>query len=159
MEISIQINKQEIIRIVEAFFSNSIRYAYLWLSSDGEVLGFIVGVYHILLAVSMPILIFVSHTIYPSFWFKLYIIICLIFVFIQHIFLNMCILIPLEEKLTKQKTIFYPVLEQFLLPLNISVPQFISYVVVSEGTAIICFGLELVSIISRFVFKHYGIEL
>jgi len=159
MEIKVQINKQELIGILERFFTSSVRYVYSWLSADGEVLGYIVGVYHVLCATSIPILALVSHTIYPNFWLKLYVFLTLLCVFAQHIFLNICILIPLEEKLTRQKTIFYPLLESFLTPFNISTQQFITYIVIAEGFTTLCFGLELLADVSRFVFKHYGIEI
>ena len=82
----------------------------------------------------------------------------LFFVFIQHIILNICVLIPVEEKLTKQKTMFYPMLEKLLEPFHISIPNFITYIVIAEGIAISCFGLEILSIISRFAYKQYGID-
>lgn len=159
MEISVQINKKHLIEVLELFFTNSVRYFYSWLSNDGEVLGYIVGVYHVLCAISIPILAVVSHTIYPSTWLKIYVFLSLLCVFVQHIFLNICILIPIEEKLTRQKTIFYPVLQSLLQPFNISIQQFITYIVIAEGFTTLCFGLELLSIISRFVFNHYGIDI
>jgi hypothetical protein len=159
MILTINLDKKSLQETLETFFVKVIRYSYGWLSSDGEVLGYIIGVYHILIAISIPILIFLSHTIYPSSWLKLGIFVSMIFIFAQHIILNICVLIPVEEMLTKKQTIFYPILEQFLLPFNISVAQFVSYIVVSEGTAIICLGLELISHISRFGYKYYGIAL
>ena len=137
----------------------SFKYAYAWLSNDGEVLGYIVGVYHVLMAISLPILAFISHTIYPNYWLKLYVFLSLFFVFIQHILLNVCVLIPIEEKLTNRKTIFYPLIEQFLLPFHISIPQFITYIVIAEGFTTLCFGLELVSELSEYIYSVFNIQL
>lgn len=136
----------------------TVSYAYSWLTTDGEVLGYIIGVYHVISAFAAPILIVISHTVYPSVWLKLYVFMNLFFVFIQHIILNICVLIPVEEKLTKQKTMFYPMLEKLLEPFHISIPNFITYIVIAEGIAISCFGLEILSIISRFAYKQYGID-
>ena len=158
MEISISVNKQEIIQILESFFIKTLKYVYAWLSTDGEVLGYIVGVYHVLMAISLPILAFISHTIYPSSWLKLYVFLSLFFVFIQHVLLNVCVLIPIEEKLTNQKTIFYPLIEQFLSPFNISISQFITYIVIAEGFTTLCFGLELLSYLSVYSYSLFNIQ-
>ena len=149
------ITQADLIHLLQTSF----RYCYSWLSTDGEVLGNIIGVYHVLLALSIPILAFVSHTVYPNIWLKLYVFCNLFLVFIQHIILNICILIPVEESLTNQKTMFYQILEQVLLPFKVTIPHFISYIVVAEGFTTLCFGLELVSEVSRFVYAYYGIEI
>lgn len=158
MEISVQINKQELVDFLEQIFTKTVRYVYSWLTTDGEVLGYIIGVYHVLCATSIPILAVISHTFYPSVWLKMYVFVILLCVFIQHVFLNICILIPIEEKMTGQQSIFYPVLESFLHPFAISTKEFITYIVIAEGFTTLCFGLELVSYFSRFVFNSYGIH-
>jgi hypothetical protein len=159
MNLTITIDKNSVQKSLETFFIGLVHRTYSWLSTDGEVLGYIIGVYHVLCATSIPILAIISHTIYPSVWLKLYVFINLLCVFSQHIFLNICILIPLEEKLTKQKTIFYPVIKTFLDPLNITLQQFLTYLVIAEGFTTLCFGLELLSNVSSFVFNHYGIDI
>jgi hypothetical protein len=75
-------------------------------------------------------------------------------IFVQHIFFEVCLLIPIEENLTKQKTIFYPFLESCLRPIGITVEQFVLYLVISEGTAIACFSLEILSEFSKFLYLY-----
>jgi hypothetical protein len=159
MILTIDFNKEKLQDSIETFFTELVRYLYAWLSTDGEVIGTIIGVYHLLIAVSIPIIIVISHTIYPSFWLKLYNFLCLFFIFMQHLIFNACLLIPMEEKLTKKATIFYPMIEQLLEPTGITLPQFITYIVISEGIAVGCFGLEIVSHVSRFVYTYYGIDI
>ena len=154
MHLVIDINKEKLRKSIEDFLISSVRYTYSWLSNDGEILGYIIGVYHILIAFCILIMILVTHTIYPNVWLKLYILICLSIIFIQHIFFEVCLLIPIEENLTKQKTIFYPFLEKCLRPIGITVEQFVLYLVISEGTAIACFSLELISELSKFLYLY-----
>ncbi len=159
MILTINLDKKYIQDSLELFLTKLLCYIYSWLSTDGEVIGYIIGVFHMLIATSILVIIFLSHTIYPNFWLKLINFICLLFIFMQHIIFNVCLLIPMEERLTKQQTIFYPLLEKMLEPVGISIHQFVTYLVISEGTAVICFGLELLSHISRFVYMYYGIDI
>ena len=159
MILTITLDKSDIQERIEIFFTELLRYVYGWLSTDGEVIGTIVGVYHVLLAVSVPILAFISHTIYPCIWLKLYVFCNLCAVFLQHVCFNICIMIPMEERLTNRKTMFYPVLERLLKPFNITVTEFVTYIVIAEGFTTLCFGLELLSHVSRFVYTYYGIDI
>lgn len=159
MILTINLDKTQIQESLELFLTKLLYYIYSWLSNDGEVIGYVIGVFHVLIATSIPIIIFISHMIYPNFWLKLFNFVCLFIIFIQHIVFNVCLLIPMEERLTKQQTIFYPLLEKMLEPIGISINQFITYLVISEGTAVICFGLELLSHVSRFVYTYYGIDI
>lgn len=159
MEVSVLINKDNIKNFLRLFFLESVRYLYGWLITDGEILGYIIGVFHILIAISIPILAFLSHVVYPNVWFKLYVFICLFCIFTQHVFLNVCIMFSVEETLTKQKTIFYPIIEKILDQISLTVSQFITYIVIAEGFTTLCFGLELLSEFSRFVYKCYGIDI
>jgi len=159
MILTINLDKKHIQESLELFFTKLLYYIYSWLSNDGEVIGYIIGVFHMLIATSIPIIIFISHTIYPNFWLKLFNFICLFFIFMQHIIFNVCLLIPMEERLTKQQTIFYPLIEKFLEPLGISINQFVTYLVISEGVAVGCFGLEILSHVSGFVYTYYGIDI
>jgi hypothetical protein len=159
MILTLHLDKQHIQESLELFFTQLICYVYSWLSNDGEVIGYIIGVFHILIAASVSLILFISHTVYPNFWLKLFNFICLFFIFMQHVIFNICLLIPMEERLTKQQTIFYPLLEKVLGPTGINVNQFITYLVISEGTAVVCFGLELLSHVSRFVYNYYGIDI
>lgn len=159
MILTINLDKKHIQESLELFLTKLLYYIYSWLSNDGEVIGYVIGVFHVLIATSIPIIIFISHMIYPNFWLKLFNFVCLFIIFIQHIVFNVCLLIPMEERLTKQQTIFYPLLEKMLEPIGISINQFITYLVISEGTAVVCFGLELLSHVSRFVYTYYGIDI
>ena len=57
-------NKQEIIDYLEYFLRNLIGFLYKWLTTDGEVLGYIVIIIHILCSITTFLCIIYSHTIY-----------------------------------------------------------------------------------------------
>lgn len=157
MIITIDIDKKILQENLELFFIKIFNNFYSWMTTDGEIIGYIVGVYHVLLALSVPILAFVSHTIYPCIWLKLYVFCNLFLVFFQHIFLNVCIMIPMEERLTKHNTIFYPIFETFLSSIKITISDFIRYIIIAEGFTTLCFGLELFSELSKFIYSFYEI--
>ena len=74
----------EIIGNIESFF----RFIYSWITTTDEVLGRIIYVVHILVATTIAVLVVVSHTIYPVFWFQFMIFCIVLVVWLQHIFLQ-----------------------------------------------------------------------
>ena len=75
------------------------RYFYGWLAENDETLGRIVYVLHIFVFNMILVLIIVSHTIYPVFWFQVFVFLIVFLVWTQHVILRTCICTSLERKL------------------------------------------------------------
>jgi hypothetical protein len=87
--------REKIVDNLELF----IRFIYKWITDNDEVLGEIVYTFHIFVFWTLIVLVVVSHTIYPVYWFQtvLFSLICLVWV--QHIVLRTCVLTSIERKL------------------------------------------------------------
>jgi hypothetical protein len=147
-------NKQEIIDYLEHFLRTLIGFLYKWLTTDGEALGYIVVIIHILLSITTFFCFIYCHTIYPIWQFKLGVFICMLIVWLQHIFLNVCIFTVSELKLTNgtfssniHLSYFYSKL------LGTKVEDTMSLLVLCEFTTLTCFSLELISELSLNLYK------
>jgi hypothetical protein len=128
------------------FFNRLIDRIKKWLKQDGELLGHIVAVFHFMIFGVLLTLVFISHTVYPSVWMKLAIFLGLGAIFLQHVVFDACIVSVWEQNLTKSElTPFHSVLEKILKIFNITLSQYDKYLLVIEGVAVACFGLELLS--------------
>ena len=87
--------KHRIVDMLEA----STRFAYSWITENDEILGEIVYTSHLAGFYTLLVLIFVSHTFYPVFWFQVCVFLFLFVVWIQHIVLKTCVLTSLERRL------------------------------------------------------------
>lgn len=149
MKLVIDIDRDAIIKHISFFVYNLIRFSYRWLTTDGEVLGYILATIHIILSIIIFIGILVSHTIYPVFWFQCFVFFWLFLIWIQHIFLKVCVVIVAEKELTTNVSPYYEIMGGLLDKVfNIELTDFINYLLVSETVAVACFGLEIVSNIS-----------
>jgi hypothetical protein len=145
-------NKQEIIDYLESFLRNSISFLYKWLTTDGEVLGYIVAVIHILFSTTTLLCFIYSHTIYPIWQFKLCVFICMLIVWLQHIFLNVCIFTVSELKLTNGTFSSDIYLSYFFSKLlGTKVEDAMSLLVLCEFVSLTCFSLELISELSLYL--------
>jgi hypothetical protein len=128
------------------FFSRLTYRLKKWLKEEGELLGHIIAIFHFMIFGVLLTLVFVSHTIYPSVWMKLAIFIGLGAIFLQHVVFDVCIVSVWEHNLTKSEiTPFHSVLEKILNTFNVTLAQYDKYLLVIEGVAVACFGLELLS--------------
>lgn len=75
------------------------RLLYSWLTDKDEVLGEIIYTMHIFGFYTLMVLIVVSHTFYPVFWFQVFVFTFLFLVWVQHMVLNTCVLTSLERRL------------------------------------------------------------
>jgi hypothetical protein len=80
---------------LESFF----RFIYKWITDKDEVLGEIVYMLHLFGFWTLVVLVIISHTVYPVFWFQFIIFSFLCMVWIQHIVLRTCVLTSIESKL------------------------------------------------------------
>jgi hypothetical protein len=128
------------------FLNNTVSFLYQWLTTDGEILGYILGIIHITSSIFIFICIIVSHTIYPVFWLQCVIFICLFLIWIQHIVLKVCVVIVAEMNLTQNRSPYYEIMGEFLHKIfNIKLTDFITYLIVAETVWVGCFGLEIIS--------------
>ena len=145
-----------VVEKLEKYTVNTISFLYSWLTTDGEVLGYILGVIHFVTSTMILMMVVISHTLYPSFWLQLCAFICVFIIWIQHIFLKVCIYIVAERRLTNHEPPFFKIIRDVL---GINTDEFISYIVTAETVAVGCLGLELISKISLYTYHFYGIEI
>jgi hypothetical protein len=151
--------KEQIISYLKDSMIFGIKKLYYWLTNDAEILGFILAVLHILVSVSLLLCSFLAHTVYPIWQFKLGTYFFMVLVWLQHIFLNVCIFTVAELSLSlippsnQYLAYFY----SFFLGTNIS--EALTRLVMAETIAIVCFGLELISLFCQYLYSLYNIQL
>jgi hypothetical protein len=151
MQIIVDVNREAIIEKMALFLNNTVSFLYQWLTTDGEILGYILGTIHITSSIFIFICIIVSHTIYPVFWLQCVIFICLFLIWIQHIVLKVCVVIVAEMNLTQNHSPYYEIMGELLHKIfNIKLTDFITYLIVAETVWVGCFGLEIISKICEF---------
>jgi hypothetical protein len=132
------------------------RFLYSWLTTDGVVLGYILGVVHITLCTALGIMIIISHTLYPVFWLQLLVYFFLFIIWLQHLFLQVCILFLAEKTLTNNEPPFYTIVREVL---GINIEDFIKYFFIAETAVVASLGLEIISKISVYIHEFYGMKL
>ena len=140
----------------ERYLRQAVTFLYSWLSTDGEVLGYILGVCHFVLSGTISVMVVVSHTLYPVAWFQVLIFLLLLLIWAQHVFFKVCISIVAEQKLTNREPPFFQIIRDVL---HIQPIEFVNYFLVAETVWVGCFGLELLSKLSVYIHKYYGLEL
>jgi hypothetical protein len=151
MKIQIELDKDNLIEKLETRLRFFIRFAYRWLTNEGEALGYILGSLHFMLFVFLVLLVIACHTVYTNIWFQVSIFVCIFLIWIQHIFLKVCISVIAEKNFTNNTSPFHTLLEDVL---HISPTDFGNYFVVAETVALGCFGLELISRSSVYVRRY-----
>lgn len=146
----------DVVEQSERYLRKLVTFLYSWLSTDGEVLGYILGVWHFVISITILVAVFISHTIYPAVWFQLVVFLCLVIIWLQHIFLEVCISIVAEQKLTNKEPPFFQIIRDVL---HIQPETFTMNIMVAETVAIGCFGLELFSKLSLFLYEYYEVNL
>jgi hypothetical protein len=141
----ITIDTGKTIQSLETIFIQVINFLYGWLVKDPEAIGYIIGVIHMLCGSVLVILIILTHTVYNAFWLQCVVFVCLFLVTLQHIVLNVCVMTVAEENLTQQKSIFHQVLGSYLSTIDMTIEDFMTYFLLTEIVAVLCFGLELIS--------------
>jgi len=152
--------KEQLIALLKEWLVSSITFMYRWLTSDGEILGFILAVLHILVAGTLLLSSFIAHTIYPTWQFKLGTYICTVLVWMQHVFLNVCIFTVAELSLTKlvpPSNIYLSYFYSKLLGTNLS--EAMTRLVMAETIGVACYSLELFSILINHIYSLYDIQL
>ena len=146
----------DIVEKAERYLRQAVTFLYSWLSTDGEVLGYILGVCHFVISATISVMVLICHTLYPATWFQVMVFILLLLIWIQHVFFRVCISIVAEQKLTNKEPPFFEIIRDVL---HIQPTEFVNYFLVAETVWVGCFGLELLAKLSVYAHKYYGIEL
>jgi len=140
----------------ERYLRKIVAFLYSWLSTDGEVLGYILGVCHFVISATICVMVVVAHTLYPVLWFQILVFVLLLVIWIQHVFFKVCISIVAEQKLTNNEPPFFQIIRDIL---HIQPTEFINYFLVAETVWVGCFGLELLAKLSVYLYDYYDLVL
>lgn len=161
MKLVIDLNKEYIIEKVKTWIITLITFVYSWFTHEGEVLGYILGVFHITISISIGIFIILSHTVYPEFYLQLGVFVCLFIIWIHHVIFNICIVVVAEQGLTKKESPYAELIKVFLDYLKIDISQYPIYFMISETVLVFVLGLEIVSrcsfYLQRFLRTNYDL--
>jgi hypothetical protein len=140
------------------FLETSSRFIYGWIADNDDLLGTIILVVHMFLATTMLVLVIVSHTIYPMFWFQFCIFVVMFIVWVQHMILNTCVLTSLERRLISggDTTSMDPLLNLFGIPITRDTRAGVTLMVSTIITGIL--GLELVARSVMFLRSNLGVS-
>jgi len=150
MKLTLEINSGYIFEKLTGFIAVFLS----WFLVKGEILGYILAVFHFIISAGLITLLVISHTIYPSVWLKLLVFICLLLIWLQHIALDICIVTVWEKQLTSGGiTPFHRIVQDILSMFNLTLADYDTYLIITEGVAVGCFGLELISHLAVYLLK------
>jgi hypothetical protein len=126
---------------LELFF----RFIYKWITDKDEVLGEIVYTLHIFGFWTVMVLVLISHTIYPVFWFQAFIFSFICLVWLQHVVLNTCVLTSIETRLlgSRGHNMIDSLLNIFGIPVQKETRMGVTLMLSTVG--VLFLGLELTS--------------
>lgn len=145
MRLIIDLNKEYVIEKMKTWIITLVTFVYSWFTHEGEVLGYILGVFHITISISIGIFIILSHTIYPEFYLQLGVFICLLIIWIHHLIFNLCIVIVAEQGLTKNESPYTEFIKIFLDYFKLDISHYPIYFMIAETVLVFVLGLEIVS--------------
>jgi len=122
-----------------------IKTIYGWISKDDEFLGHVLASSHFIISATFYVLIVACHVVYPSLYFQMFVFICVTIIWLQHVFLRVCISIVAEKELTKLAAPSVPLFEIVLKYFNLTFEDFTNYFLTAETVCVGMFGLEIVS--------------
>lgn len=133
---------------------------YSWFFTKGEILGYILAVFHFIISAGLVTLLIISHTIYPSVWLKLFVFMCLFLIWLQHVVLDICIVTVWESQLTTGETTpFHRIVKDVLSMFNLTLADYDSYLIITESVAVGCFALELISHLSVYLMTNKASDI
>jgi len=155
MIIQIQLKDQWI----ESLTTGLIRFIksiYGWISKDDDFLGHVLASSHFIISATFYLLIVACHIIYPSLYFQLFVFSCIVVIWLQHIFLRVCISIVAEKELTKMHAPSIPLFEIFLDYVGLTFEDFTNYFLTAETVCVGMFGLEIMSRLLLVLYDLYN---
>lgn len=156
MRFILDIDKDKVVSYLESTFRDLVRFLYQWMSSDGEVLGYILGIWHAMVCITIFICILISHTVYPAFWFQVGVFLSLFTIWIQHIFLQVCVVFVAEVSLTNKEPPFYTILRNLT---GINPEEYSTNFLLAETVGVGCLFLGILCRISVYLHEYYGIKI
>lgn len=156
MIIQIQIRDQWIESIKYGMIK-FIKFVYGWISRDNEFLGHVLAVSHFIISATFYLLILACHTVYPSIYFQIFVFVFVVIIWLQHVLFKVCISILAEQELTQMHAPSIPLFEIVLSWLNLTFDHFTNYFLTAETVCVLMFSLEMVSKLSVYFYKNYGI--
>lgn len=133
-----------------------LKILYSWMTKDLEVLGYILGVIHVTVCISIILMVIISHTLYPAFWLQCLMFVIAFSIWLQHIFLKICVVFAAEYNLTKNDPPFYTLIKFFT---NLDPQDWTVHFMVAETMAVGMLALSLMSRISLMIHQIYKIEI
>lgn len=141
-------------------FTNIILAFLSWFLIKGEILGYILAVFHFIISAGLVTLLIISHTIYPSVWLKLFVFICLFAIWLQHVVLDVCIVSVWEKQLTTGGiTPFHRIVKDIMAIFNLTLDDYDTYLIITESVAVGCFALELISHLSSYIIENKALSI
>ena len=122
-----------------------IKTVYGWISKDDEFLGHVLASSHFIISATFYVLIVACHVVYPSLYFQMFVFVCVTIIWLQHVFLRVCISIVAEKELTKFAAPSVPLFEIVLKYFHVTFEDFTNYFLTAETVCVGMFGLEIVS--------------
>ena len=147
--------KQQCVDVLET----CVRYMYGWLTENDEILGRIVYVLHIFVFNMVLVLIIMSHTLYPVFWFQAVVFALVLAVWAQHVMLRTCICTSLERKLIGESAPISIDIVLSWLDMPISHKTRMGVTLLLSSSFVSFLGLELVARGSMYVRESMGWSL
>jgi hypothetical protein len=129
--------------VITDYVEKWLRFVYKWITDKDEVLGEIVYMLHMFGFWTLIVLIIISHTFYPVFWFQFMIFSFVCLVWIQHLILNTCVLTSIERKLLgpKNHLMIDSLLNVFNIPIQKETRMGVTLMLSTVG--VLFLGLEL----------------
>jgi hypothetical protein len=129
--------------VITDYVEKWLRFVYKWVTDKDEVLGEIVYMLHMFGFWTLIVLIIISHTFYPVFWFQFMIFSFVCLVWIQHLILNTCVLTSIERKLLgpKNHLMIDSLLNVFNIPVQRETRMGVTLMLSTVG--VLFLGLEL----------------
>lgn len=133
-----------------------IKSVYGWISKDDEFLGHVLASSHFIISATFYLLIVACHIIYPSIYFQLFVFVCVVIIWLQHVFLRVCISVVAEKELTKVYAPSVPLFEIVLKYFDLTFEHFTNYFLTAETVCVMMFGLEIMSRLGILFYESYN---
>ena len=131
-------------RIVDSL-EQWLRFIYKWITDKDEILGEIVYALHTFGFWTLMVLVVISHTVYPVFWFQAIIFGFICLIWIQHMVLRVCVLTSIERRLLgpESHTMIDSLLNIFNIPIQKETRMGVTLMLSTVG--VLALGLELIA--------------
>jgi hypothetical protein len=156
MKVVVDLEYGPIIQKLEQYTRMAIQFFYSWITTDGEILGYILGVLHFVISCTLVIAIAISYTLYPAFWFQCVLFAILFIIWLQHVFLKACFSVVAERNLTRSISPFYKLSKDLI---GVPTDDLITYFMIAETMSVLCLGIGLVGRCSEALYAKYGIKI